>query len=118
MKRIVTKRSYKVGLCAMALALLMSTAGGVTAGARGHNFTSSDSSTLRNAQMLVKGSPSNRSSVKTLKVATPRAASLTSSKGSKTWSDYIQEKFKNLKKAFERGFGIKELFKISWWRFW
>lgn len=117
MKRIVTKRSYKVGLCAMALALLMSTAGGVTAGARGHNFTSSDSSTLRNAQMLVKGSPSNRSSVKTLKVATPRMA-LTSSTGSKTWSEYIQEKLKHLKKAFERGFNITELFKISWWRFW
>ncbi|CYV10976.1 TPA: SSU0592/SSU0593 family protein [Streptococcus suis] len=118
MKRIVTKRSYKVGLCAMALALLMSTAGGVTAGAQGHKFTSSDSSAMRNTQVLVKGNPSNRSSVKTLKVATPRAASLTSSKRSETWSDYIQEKFKNLKKAFWLGFGIKQLFKISWWRFW
>ncbi|MFX3959952.1 SSU0592/SSU0593 family protein [Streptococcus suis] len=118
MKRIVTKRSYKVGLCAMALALLMSTAGGVTAGAQGHNFTSSDSSGMRNTQVLVKGNTSNRSSVKTLKVATPRVASLTSSKRSETWSDYIQEKFKNLKKAFWLGFGIKQLFKISWWRFW
>ncbi len=62
MKRIVTKRSYKVGLCAMALALLMSTAGGVTAGAQGHNFTSSDSPAMRNTQVLVKGNTSNRSS--------------------------------------------------------
>ncbi|HEM4973142.1 TPA: hypothetical protein U1185_002084, partial [Streptococcus suis] len=41
MKRIVTKRGYKVGLCAMALALLMSTAGGVTAGAKDYHVESS-----------------------------------------------------------------------------
>ncbi|AND00103.1 SSU0592/SSU0593 family protein [Streptococcus suis] len=33
MKHIVTKRSYKVGACAMALALLMTTAGGAVVNA-------------------------------------------------------------------------------------
>ncbi|HEM6509407.1 TPA: hypothetical protein U2E14_001029 [Streptococcus suis] len=33
MKHIVTKRNYKVGACAMALALLMTTAGGVVVNA-------------------------------------------------------------------------------------
>ncbi|HEM3547945.1 TPA: hypothetical protein U1B64_001319 [Streptococcus suis] len=111
MKRIVTKRSYKVGLCAMALALLMSTAGGVTAGAQGHKFTSSDSSAMRNTQVFVKGNTSNRSSVKTLKVATPRMA-LTSSGKASTWHDYFQKTFKNFCKAFRDGFGLYRLFKF------
>ncbi|MGM5693035.1 SSU0592/SSU0593 family protein [Streptococcus suis] len=114
MKRIVTKRSYKVGLCAMALALLMSTAGGVTVSARGHNFTSSYSSAMRNTQMLVKGSASNQSShngpVKTLKVATPRAASALASVKNSTWSGYFFNTFQKLWKAFKSGFGLHRLF--------
>ncbi|HEM4280886.1 TPA: hypothetical protein U1311_001958 [Streptococcus suis] len=106
MKRIVTKRSYKVGLCAMALALLMSTAGGVTAGAQGHNLTSSDSSAMRNTQMLVKGSPSNRSSVKTLKVATPRVTY----KVKKTWYESIWDTVKKFFGQLRYGFHLERLF--------
>ncbi|HEL1964894.1 TPA: hypothetical protein TYJ00_001069 [Streptococcus suis] len=36
MKHIITKRSYKVGACAMALALLMTTAGGAVVNAEQH----------------------------------------------------------------------------------
>ncbi|HEM4334778.1 hypothetical protein HCB55_08600 [Streptococcus suis] len=108
MKRIVTKRSYKVGLCAMALALLMSTAGGVTAGAQGHKFTSSDSSAMRNTQVLVKGNPSNRSSVKTLKVATPRAAG---SKKQKTWYESLWSTIKKFFEQLRHGFHLERLFK-------
>ncbi|HEM3217329.1 TPA: hypothetical protein U0927_000751 [Streptococcus suis 2524] len=112
MKRIVTKRSYKVGLWAMALALLMSTAGGVTAGAQGHKFTSSDSSAMRNTQVLVKGNTSNRSSqdgpVKILKVATPRAASYSSKNKSKSIWDKVKLFFWELVHGFHfyRLFGI------------
>ncbi|HEM4378133.1 TPA: SSU0592/SSU0593 family protein [Streptococcus suis] len=42
MKHIVTKRNYKVGACAMALALLMTTAGGAVVNANTHqSFESS-----------------------------------------------------------------------------
>ncbi|NQK21035.1 hypothetical protein HO515_07460 [Streptococcus suis] len=39
MKQLVTKRSYKIGLSAMALVLLMTTAGGVVAHAETHAET-------------------------------------------------------------------------------
>ncbi|HEM5122125.1 MULTISPECIES: SSU0592/SSU0593 family protein [Streptococcus] len=39
MKQLVTKRSYKIGLSAMALALLMTTAGGATAHASTETYS-------------------------------------------------------------------------------
>ncbi len=109
MKRIVTKRSYKVGLCAMALALLMSTAGGVTAGAQGHNFTSSDSPAMRNTQVLVKGNTSNRSSHDgPVKIAMPRAAG---SKKPKTWYESLWSTIKKVFEQLRHGFHLERLFK-------
>ncbi len=43
MKQLVTKRSYKIGLSAMALVLLMTTAGGATAHASTGTYSARNS---------------------------------------------------------------------------
>ncbi|CYV10918.1 SSU0592/SSU0593 family protein [Streptococcus suis] len=53
MKHIVTKRSYKVGACAMALALLMTTAGGAVVNAE-QGLSSDGGFVTRNDQVLIE----------------------------------------------------------------
>ncbi|HEL2007384.1 TPA: hypothetical protein TZS81_001414 [Streptococcus suis] len=110
MKRIVTKHSYKVGLCAMALALLMSTAGGVTAGAQDYSVKSSgelkpmsegvfmifdSSSNFINEGIMVKSISSQNTNPKNLN-------------GSWYWKFW--DKVKLFFKRFREGFGIQRLF--------
>ncbi|MFX3849729.1 hypothetical protein ACJBT6_10555, partial [Streptococcus suis] len=59
--RILKKSMYKVGLCAIALAIMKINAGGVTDCAQGNNFTTSDSSAMRNTQVVVMVITSYRS---------------------------------------------------------
>ncbi|HEL1999049.1 TPA: hypothetical protein TZI98_000692 [Streptococcus suis] len=60
MKHIVTKRSYKVGACAMALALLMTTAGGAVVNAE-QNLTSTGEISERGQGVLVAKPAPNQS---------------------------------------------------------
>ncbi|CYU18934.1 hypothetical protein HO624_06740 [Streptococcus suis] len=122
MKRIVTKRSYKVGLCAMALALLMSTAGGVTAGAQDYSVKSSG--TLKpigyKVFMITEHSPSyaTNEGVENLKSINGQDADSANSSDSWFWN--LWKKFKTVFQTFidsgvRRGFGVKNLFKNKWW---
>ncbi|WP_029186375.1 SSU0592/SSU0593 family protein [Streptococcus suis] len=111
MKRIVIKRSYKVGLCAMALALLMSTAGGVTAGAKDYHVTSSgelkpmsegvfmklesSSNFIENEGIMVKSISSQNTNPKNL---------------NGPWYWKFWDKVKLFFKRFREGFGIQRLF--------
>ncbi|HEL1737910.1 TPA: hypothetical protein TXT52_000628 [Streptococcus suis] len=54
MKHIVTKRSYKVGACAMALALLMTTAGGAVVNANTDQHLESPVGFEKRNEVLVK----------------------------------------------------------------
>ncbi|HEM5931352.1 TPA: hypothetical protein U2C31_000296 [Streptococcus suis] len=117
MKRIVTKRSYKVGLCAMALALLMSTAGGVTAGAQDYSVKSSG--TLKpigyKVFMITEHSPSYtmNEGVENLRSINGQDADSVNSSDSWFWN--LWKKFKTvfqtfIEKGVRRGFGIQRLF--------
>ncbi|MCB2862915.1 SSU0592/SSU0593 family protein [Streptococcus suis] len=59
MKHIVTKRNYKVGACAMALALLMTTAGGAVVNAEQH--LESSVGLVQRGDVLLKLKESNQS---------------------------------------------------------
>ncbi|HEM2852484.1 TPA: hypothetical protein U0661_001945 [Streptococcus suis] len=54
MKHIVTKRSYKVGACAMALALLMTTAGGAVVNANTDQHLESSVGFKQSGEVLLK----------------------------------------------------------------
>ncbi|HEL9627562.1 SSU0592/SSU0593 family protein [Streptococcus suis] len=54
MKHIVTKRSYKVGACAMALALLMTTAGGAVVNANTDQHLESSVGFEQSGEVLLK----------------------------------------------------------------
>ncbi|HEL2460399.1 hypothetical protein HO901_02995 [Streptococcus suis] len=122
MKRIVTKRSYKVGLCAMALALLMSTAGGVTAGAQDYHVTSSGELKPMSKGVFMKlessSTPIENTGVTELRSINSQNADSANSSDSWFWN--LWKKFKTVFKTFidsgvRRGFGVKNLFKNKWW---
>ncbi|HEL2177695.1 hypothetical protein HPA88_06385 [Streptococcus suis] len=54
MKHIVTKRNYKVGACAMALALLMTTAGGAVVNANTDQHLESSVGFEQSGEVLLK----------------------------------------------------------------
>ncbi|HGA1112638.1 TPA: SSU0592/SSU0593 family protein [Streptococcus suis] len=118
MKRIVTKRSYKVGLCTMALALLMSTAGGVTAGAQDYHVESSGAlKPIGNGTFMKmeysafpKDTPIENNGVTEL-----RAINSQDANSSDSWFWNLWKKFKTvfqtfIEKGVRRGFGIQRLF--------
>ncbi|MFM0787453.1 hypothetical protein P7J41_00590 [Streptococcus suis] len=122
MKRIVTKRSYKVGLCAMALALLMSTAGGVTAGAQDYSVKSSgDLKPIGNGMFMKlesSAAPIENTGVSGLRSI--HIQNTDSSNSSDSWFWKLWKKFKIvfqkfIEKGVRRGFGVKNLFKNKWW---
>lgn len=117
MKRIVTKRSYKVGLCAMALVLLMSTAGGVTAGAQDYHVTSSGELKPMSKGVFMKlessSTPIENTGVTELRSINSQNADSANSSDSWFWN--LWKKFKTVFKTFiekgvRRGFGIQRLF--------
>ncbi|HFU3725065.1 TPA: SSU0592/SSU0593 family protein [Streptococcus suis] len=121
MKRIVTKRSYKVGLCTMALALLMSTAGGVTAGAQDYHVESSGAlKPIGNGTFMKmeysafpKDTPIENNGVTELKSVSSQNADSVNSSDSWFWN--LWKKFKTvfqtfIEKGVRRGFGIQRLF--------
>ncbi|WP_174853976.1 SSU0592/SSU0593 family protein [Streptococcus suis] len=121
MKRIVTKRSYKVGLCAMALALLMSTAGGVTAGAQDYSVKSSGAlKPIGNGMFMKmeysafpKDTPIENNGVTELRSVNSQNADSVNSSDSWFWN--LWKKFKTvfqtfIEKGVRRGFGIQRLF--------
>ncbi|CYX05989.1 SSU0592/SSU0593 family protein [Streptococcus suis] len=126
MKRIVTKHSYKVSLCAMALALLMSTAGGVTAGAQDYSVESSGAlKPIGNGTFMKmeysafpKDTPIENNGVTELRAINSQDADSANSSDSWFWN--LWKKFKTVFQKFidsgvRRGFGVKNLFKNKWW---
>ncbi|MGU7860513.1 SSU0592/SSU0593 family protein [Streptococcus suis] len=122
MKRIVTKRSYKVGLCAMALALLMSTAGGVTAGAQDYSVKSSgELKPMSEGVFMIfesSATPIENNGVSGLRSIHSQDADSANSSDSWFWN--LWKKFKTVFQKFidsgvRRGFGVKNLFKNKWW---
>ncbi|AER19524.1 TPA: hypothetical protein TXT41_001082 [Streptococcus suis] len=121
MKRIVTKRSYKVGLCAMALALLMSTAGGVTAAAQDYSVESSGYLKPIGNGMFMKlessVAPIENTGVSGLRAINSQDADSANSSDSWFWNLWKKFKtvFQEFKKGVRRGFGVKYLFKNKLW---
>lgn len=111
MKRIVTKRSYKVGLCAMALALLMSTAGGVTAGAKDYHVTSSGELKPMSEGVFMKlESSSNLIENEGIVVKSISNQNTNPNNLNESWYWKFWDKVKLFFKRFREGFGIQRLF--------
>ncbi|HEM5188882.1 TPA: hypothetical protein U1305_001994 [Streptococcus suis] len=102
MKQLVTKRSYKIGLSAMALVLLMTTAGGATAHASTGTYSVETRGDAEVYRLLETPARSFTQGVVFLK---PVNNSTTKPSETKSWFDSFWSSVKTFWEAFCRGVG-------------
>ncbi|ASW50632.2 hypothetical protein HO944_01845 [Streptococcus suis] len=102
MKQLVTKRSYKIGLSAMALVLLMTTAGGATAHASKGTYSVETRGDAKVYRLLEAPTESFAQGGIVLK---PVNNSTTKPSETKSWFDSFWSSVKTFWEAFCRGVG-------------
>ncbi|MGU7925309.1 SSU0592/SSU0593 family protein [Streptococcus suis] len=109
MKHIVTKRSYKVGACAMALALLMTTAGGAVVNAE-QDLKSTGTISERGNSVLVATPAPNQSfqnnGVNHLESINQFGSQMDPSEGQSSWFGSFWGRVKTFWKALCCGLGL------------
>ncbi|HEM5145527.1 TPA: hypothetical protein U1263_000594 [Streptococcus suis] len=102
MKQLVTKRSYKIGLSAMALVLLMTTAGGTTAHASTGTYsveTRGDAKVYRLLEKTAKSFAQGDIVLKSVNNSTTKPSE------TKSWFDSFWSSVKTFWEAICRGVG-------------
>ncbi|WP_105142945.1 SSU0592/SSU0593 family protein [Streptococcus suis] len=102
MKQLVTKHSYKIGLSAMALALLMTTAGGATAHASTDTYSVETQGDDKIYRLLENPTESFAQGIVFLK---PVNNPTTKPSETKSWFDSFWSSVKTFWEAFCRGVG-------------